>query len=205
MAGDETALIVEVPAAEVVVGRHRAGLDRAAALGVPAHVTVLYPFRPVALLAPEDHDRLDDVFGGAPAFTLVLSRCAWFGEAVLYLAPEDPAPLRALTGSVARAFPEHPPYDGALEEVVPHLTVGHDHPREVLEAAEREVVRGLPVTQHVGEVSLWRGPPLLRTATSRWRRVRRWALAAPSPGPLASGTGVEASIVSGVRTDDRNA
>ena len=55
MAGDETALIVEVPAAEVVVGRHRAWLDRAAALGVPAHVMVLYPFRPAELLASEDH------------------------------------------------------------------------------------------------------------------------------------------------------
>ena len=88
---------------------------------------------------------------------------------------------------------------------MPHLTVGHDHPREVLAAAEREVVRGLPVTQHVGEVSLWRGPPLLPTATSRWHRVRRWALAAPPLGPIAAGTGVEASIVPGVRTDDRNA
>jgi hypothetical protein len=66
MAGDETALIVEVPAAEVVVGRHRAALDRAAALGVPAHLTVLYPFRPAELLVSEDHDRLDDVFRGVP-------------------------------------------------------------------------------------------------------------------------------------------
>ncbi len=32
-----------VPEAEWVVGEHRARLDRAAAWGVPAHVTVLHP------------------------------------------------------------------------------------------------------------------------------------------------------------------
>ena len=181
MAGDETALVVEVPAAEVVVGRHRARMDRSAALGVPAHVTVLYPFRPADLLTPEDLGRLGDVFRGVPAFTLALSRCAWFGDGVLYLAPEDPAPLSALTEAVARAFPEHPPYEAAFDEVVPHLTVGRDQPRGVLAAAARDVVRGLPVIQHVGEVSLWRGPPLLPPGRTRWRRVRSWTLAAP-PG-----------------------
>jgi hypothetical protein len=77
------------------------------------------------------------VFRGVPDFSLALSPCAWFGDAVLYLAPEDPAPLNALTEAVAHAFPEHPPYEVAFEEVVPHLTVGHDHPRELLAAAER--------------------------------------------------------------------
>jgi len=47
----ESALIVPVPEAEPVVGEFRASLDRCAGWGVPAHVTVIYPFR-----AP---DRLD--------------------------------------------------------------------------------------------------------------------------------------------------
>ena len=37
----ETAVLVPVPEAERVVGRHRARLD-----GVPAHVTVLFPLGP---------------------------------------------------------------------------------------------------------------------------------------------------------------
>jgi hypothetical protein len=40
----DSAVLVPVPEAERVVNRLRAGLGRAAALGVPAHVTVLYPF-----------------------------------------------------------------------------------------------------------------------------------------------------------------
>jgi hypothetical protein len=42
--GWETALLLPVPAAEPAVGRHRARLDEAARDGVPAHITVLYPF-----------------------------------------------------------------------------------------------------------------------------------------------------------------
>ena len=42
----QSALIVAVPEAGEVVGRFRASLDRAALWGVPAHVTVLYPFLP---------------------------------------------------------------------------------------------------------------------------------------------------------------
>jgi hypothetical protein len=40
----ETAVIVPMPAMEPLVEPHRRHLDRAAAWGVPAHVTVLYPF-----------------------------------------------------------------------------------------------------------------------------------------------------------------
>src|ERR1700729_2595365 len=40
----ESCLLVPVPEAEAVVGRVRGRLDRAAAWGVPAHVTILYPF-----------------------------------------------------------------------------------------------------------------------------------------------------------------
>ena len=42
----ESAVLVPIPAAERVVSTHRSRLDGAAALGVPAHVTVLFPFVP---------------------------------------------------------------------------------------------------------------------------------------------------------------
>jgi hypothetical protein len=40
----ESALLVTVPAAEPAVARHRSRLDTSATVGVPAHITVLYPF-----------------------------------------------------------------------------------------------------------------------------------------------------------------
>lgn len=48
----ESTILVPVPEAEPVVGQLRAGLDRAASRGIPAHVTVLYPFVPPAQITP---------------------------------------------------------------------------------------------------------------------------------------------------------
>src|ERR1700761_7063123 len=45
---EQSALLIRVPAAEPAVGAHRARLDASARDGVPAHLTVLYPFLPPA-------------------------------------------------------------------------------------------------------------------------------------------------------------
>src|SRR2546421_9595939 len=116
-----TGLIVEVPEAEVAVAEHRALLDPHARIGVPAHITVLYPFVP----APPDAgvlDRVRELVGAMPAFEYRLTHTAWFGAEVLWLAPEDDRPFRALTSSICAAFPEFLPYQGKFEPV-PHLTI----------------------------------------------------------------------------------
>lgn len=171
----ESALLLRCPAAEPAVGAARARLDRAAAVGVPAHVTVGYPFRPVARLSAADHERLESLVAAAPSFTLTGSRTAWFGESVVYVAVEDPAPVIRLVDAVTRAFPEHPPYGGAFAEVVPHLTIGHDHAFDVLRAAEAQVAARLPFAQAVHEVELWCGPALA-SGRGPWRRVRSYRL-----------------------------
>ena len=48
----ESALLLLVPVAEAAVGAQRARLDSSARDGVPAHVTVLYPFLPPAEIGP---------------------------------------------------------------------------------------------------------------------------------------------------------
>ncbi|HEX3455421.1 MAG TPA: 2'-5' RNA ligase family protein [Gaiellaceae bacterium] len=49
-----------------------------------------------------------------------------FDEGTVYLAPVPAEPFSALTEAVVGRFPEHPPYGGAFEYAVPHLTVGRD-------------------------------------------------------------------------------
>ena len=48
-----SALLVEVPEAEPLVRQWRMDLDPHAALGVPAHITVLFPFAPPPLISDE--------------------------------------------------------------------------------------------------------------------------------------------------------
>jgi 2'-5' RNA ligase len=159
-----TALLVVVPEAEAAVGPHRATLDRAAQWNVPAHVTVLFPFLPPAGI---DLDELRALVEGVPGFEGRFERVGWFGDTVVWLAPEPADRFRALIEAVWRRFPQAPPYEGAFDDVVPHLTIGHDHPRPVLEAAAVEAAGHLPITFPVRSVRLMVG----RVGVRPWRTV----------------------------------
>ena len=113
-----------VPEAEPVVARHRATLDAAAGWGIPAHVTVLFPFAPPEQLDAALIGALAATVAGVPAFGCVFRRTGWFGDDVLWLDPEPADAFRALTATVVRAFPQWLPYRGEFSDVVPHLTVG---------------------------------------------------------------------------------
>jgi 2'-5' RNA ligase len=150
----ESALIVEVPAAEPAVGRYRAELDANARLGIPAHITILAPFLPVGRLGAAERDRLLRVFAAVSPFDFRLDRTGWFGTTTLWLGPEDPAPFRDLTERVFAEFPDFPPFGGQFDDVVPHLTVGLERPADELRRAERQILPALPVTSRVSAVTL---------------------------------------------------
>lgn len=173
MTPSQTGLIVPVPEAEPVVGRHRAALDPIASWGVPAHITVLYPFLPPDRIDGTVHEALAALFGRMPSFTATLARVEWFGAEVLWLAPEPARPFRELTRAVWDRFPETPPYGGAFDDVVPHLTVGDRAPRPDLEAAAADVAPRLPVRVAVTRVRLVEGT----TGEVPWRTVAEFPLA----------------------------
>jgi 2'-5' RNA ligase len=171
VAATRTAVIVPAPAAEALVGEHRRRLDRSAGWGVPAHLTVLYPF-----LRPEAVDErvlaaLTAAISSVPAFDCALVATGWFGSGVLGLAPRPEAPLRRLTRAVWQAFPDHPPYGGAHDDVQPHLTVAERAlgGEGALEAVEVAVSAGLPLHQRIDHVLLIAGSDRPRS----WRTLRR--------------------------------
>jgi 2'-5' RNA ligase len=171
-AGEPSALIVEVPEVESVVGRWRQRLDVNAAAGIPAHVTVLYPFLAAGAVDGSIRERLAALFGRAPAFEVSLDRVGWFGEETMWLGPHDPAPFSALTERVLAEFPDYPPFGGRFDEVIPHLTVGHQQPVADLRAAEEAVRAHLPVEGVARAVSLW-----TEGDGGRWQRSARFSLA----------------------------
>ncbi|MEJ5868020.1 2'-5' RNA ligase family protein [Pseudokineococcus sp. 5B2Z-1] len=156
LGAEQTAVLALVPVAEPSVARHRARLDPAARRGVPAHVTVLYPF-----MAPDDVDdqvlaRLAAAVRTVAAFDVAFTRTAWFGRDVLWLAPEPAQPFRDVIAAVVRAFPDYPPYAGVFDGSAPHLTIGHSRlgSQGALERAEADVVTTLPVHARVERVHL---------------------------------------------------
>jgi 2'-5' RNA ligase len=169
----ETALLVVVPEAEVVVGPFRARLDSSARWGVPPHITVLFPFVPPDAVDQPVLDRVAAAVAGLPAFDQTLTRLGWFDERVLWLAPEPGPAFQALTAAVWAAFPEHPPYQGEFADVVPHLTIGHDMPVDVLRGAADAIGPRLPIRSRVRTVSLLRGS----SEPAAWHTIAEFPLA----------------------------
>jgi 2'-5' RNA ligase len=177
----ETAVIAAVPAAEPLVSVHRQQLDPAASWGVPAHVTVLYPF-----VAPEAiTDDLITTLGAAVrpvnAFDCRFVRTRWFDRNVLWLDPEPAQPFRQLTAAVWRAFPQYPPFGGAYADLIPHLTVAQQRVADLptLLAVERTVQSGLPLTARIESLLLIAGAPALNS----WRVVNELRLEPPPDVP----------------------
>ena len=171
----ETAFIVPVLPAERFVADLRSVLDPSAALGVPAHITLLHPF-----MAPEriDASVLERVIGIARAVPAFRFRLASIGRfpGTLYLAPVPAEPFVALTRALWREFPEHPPYGGRHAGIVPHLTVGQapdDTGDATHDAAAATLAARLPPN---GIEARCDRIVLIENASGRWRTLHAFTL-----------------------------
>ncbi len=162
-----SAAVVLVPEAEPVVGVTRARYDRSGRWGVPAHVTVLFPFVPPTEQTPEVYAALDAALAVIAPFPARFERTAWFGEDVVYLVPEPDAAFRRLLGAVQAAFPAHPAYGGAFDDVVPHVTVADLGTLARRQQAQQQAQAGLPITSRVAAVHVIAG----RREVDSWRIV----------------------------------
>jgi len=169
----ESGLIVRVPQAEALVDDLRLLHTEAAQLGVPAHITVLFPF-----MAPECIDsaivaRIGEALSAHRTFEFSLAAVGRF-PATTFLAPDPAAPFVALTDALAREFPQYPPFGGEFAQVIPHLTVAHGD-EGVAAMVERDLTARLaargPVRSRCEAVELY------ENATGRWRPMRRFELA----------------------------
>jgi 2'-5' RNA ligase len=156
-----TALIIAVPEAEPAVAALRLQHDPMARLGVPAHITIHFPFAPPEAV---DEDAVAGLLARRTAFPFELASVEHFGDDVTYLAPDPAAPFCELIAASAERWPEYPLYDGAhdLDEIVPHLTVG---------LARLEVQLALPIACSAHVVTL-----LEEADEGRWHVRRRFEL-----------------------------
>lgn len=155
----ESALVILVPEAESLVGPFRDRYDPSASRGVPAHITISYPFLPADRENPESiHSTLRELFLGYHSFefSLVEPRCF---PGVLYLAPDPGSPFVELIEAVLERFPETELYGGEFQDIQPHLTVAYAEGEHSLARIRRgfdEVSRGkLPLRSRADRVHLF--------------------------------------------------
>ena len=161
----ESALVVAFPTVDAVVSSHRSRFDSGAIRGVPAHVTVLYPFMPPEHLSTAVLDELRDLLGEFPPFDTTFERVDWFDDGLVYLPPTPDIPCRQLTAAIAVRWPDWPPYGGAHGVPTPHLTIGDNGTRAEHERAAEAVAPALPIDAHSLAVHLYTGSQAPHTWT----------------------------------------
>ena len=149
---NESAVIIPVPEVEPIVGPLRLQYDPAAQLGVPAHITLLYPFCPRHAVAGEI-DALRDVCASLAAFAFAFTEVRRF-TATAYLHPDRSTMFAQITRALVNKWPECRPYGGAFSDIIPHLTVADKVDGETLDAVEAALRDQLPIKCIAKEVWL---------------------------------------------------
>lgn len=162
-----SAFVVEVPAAEPAVSELRSRFDATAKLGVPAHITVLFPFMAPDEITADVLRQAQTALSVVQPFRFSLTKIGRFA-ATTYLAPVPPEPFITLTTALVERFPMFRPYGGAHDDVVPHLTVAHGDDAIAHSAAvelERRLCALEPIRTECNSVTL------LENASGRWKRM----------------------------------
>jgi 2'-5' RNA ligase len=153
----ESALVVLIPEAESVIETFRKRYDPSAAVGLPAHVTLLYPFKSPDELTGDLSVTLRELFLQHPGFACSFTEIQRFPD-MFYLAPVPARPFRQLTEVIFMHFPDTPPYGGAFAKIIPHLTIAQaNDPQQFNEiAADFQLAarKLLPIHVWVNTVSL---------------------------------------------------
>ncbi|HEY2283315.1 MAG TPA: 2'-5' RNA ligase family protein [Solirubrobacteraceae bacterium] len=159
--GSGTTLILPVSSADGVLR------ESAREPGIPAHITLLYPFLPARSIDGDTEAALASLLLEIPAFEFALSGIGRF-PGVVYLAPEPAERFVALTEALVARWPEQQPYGGDYPEMIPHLTVSYGAP------IPDGLAERLPLAARAEEV--W----LMSRAGSGWVRRQSFRLGSPA-------------------------
>jgi len=150
--GNESAVIIPIPEIEPIVGPLRWQYDQAARLGVPAHITLLYPFCP-ATPARDAISGLREVGASFEAFPFSFTEVRRF-SGTAYLHPDRSETFVQITKTLMKMWPDCKPYDGAFLDIIPHLTVADRVALETLSEVEDSLRYRLPIACFAREIWL---------------------------------------------------
>jgi 2'-5' RNA ligase len=168
-------LFVVVPADDLVGDFRRRHHSASVARRLPPHVTIRFPFRPVADVDDALCAELTRHFSGLASFAAELTGVGSFARHV-WLAPEPRDRFVELMQTTRVRFQEASVGEDAHREPVPHLTIGEARRGEDVERlaalAREELEPLLPFGFVVAAVSL-----LEEGADGLWHELSRFELA----------------------------
>lgn len=133
-----TGIVVPVPEGQPLLDGVAARFPDAVRPGVPAHLSLLYPFVPAAELDQHVVSTLTSIFAQHVPLSVKFEGIVCTGGFVA-LRPEPGDGVEALASAVRRRWPDLVPYDGRYD-AEPHLTVAMQTTEERAGLIERELL-----------------------------------------------------------------
>lgn len=170
----ESLALIPVPAAEPLVGKWRKKYDASAQRGVPAHITLIYPFQSPDKLDGGVTDQLKSLFENANPFSFELTKIATF-PAVIFLDPSPREPFIELIQKLVELYPDTPPCAGQYSTINPHLTLAvlpeSADFQNILKTIAQDLTPQLPALAQATEVWL-----MVKDESHLWRLRSKFKL-----------------------------
>jgi 2'-5' RNA ligase len=138
---------------------------------MPAHVTLLFPFR--SPVDPETLATVGEVCARVMAFDATFREPGRFRSDVVWLRPEPDGEFERASDTVLEAFGDCAPYGGAHASRTLHLTVASRLRGGEADRLVDEIGDVLPLTDRIDRLSL------MAETGSGWREAHSWPLTLP--------------------------
>jgi hypothetical protein len=148
-----TGLVIPIPAADALLGSVGARYPGTVRAGLPAHVSLLYPFVVAAELDERVTTALHELFVEQVPIPIDFVECYRRGGFVA-LRPESSDGLKELMTRTWCRWPDVVPYEGVFGDVEPHVTVATRCSEQTAARIKQEVTAELPICAELREAWL---------------------------------------------------
>jgi 2'-5' RNA ligase len=152
----QSTLLIPVVEASESVNKWRVEYQDSAKRGMPAHITLFFPFLHPSEIGDSTITQLTHFFKKVNKFTYQLNKIENF-PLVVYLAPTNGSKFTKISQNLATKYPQIKPYEGEYLAPIPHCTLA----RMSTEAKTEEIKGQI-------ETSIKHEPPISCDAHEAW-------------------------------------
>ncbi len=140
----QSVILIPIPSADPVIGEWRKKYDHVALHGIPAHITLLFPFKESSQITQEIIKKLEGIFLKVKQFPFTLDRINTFPN-VIFLDPNPRDEFIKLIEAIVHIFPENSPYEGKYSSINPHATIAQISDIEKTDSLKKQIEEDISI------------------------------------------------------------